>query len=74
MDETPPQHIVCVCQIDSQADCKRSVRWSMQRQLPILAAEFQGTAVPTLIDSGSMLPLLAEQKYRQLKTATQIFS
>ena len=68
MDETPPKHIVCVCQMDSQADCKQStLRWSMQRQLPILAAEFQGTAVQTLIDSGSMLPLLAEQKYRQLK-------
>ena len=64
------EHIICVCRQDSGQ--QSAVHWSMKRQLPVLAAEFQGSTIQALIDSGSMLPLLAEEEYQKLATAPQI--
>ena len=63
-------HTICVCNAGVQDSCRRpSVQWALRRNLPVLTAQFQGTTIPTLIDSGSMLPLLAENQYQQLTNA-----
>ena len=66
------EHIICVCRQDSGQ--QSAVHWSMKRQLPVLAAEFQGSTIQALIDSGSMLPLLAEDEYQKLAKTPQFSS
>ena len=62
-----PKHRICVCQTARQEGGEQSAaRWSLKRQLPVLATQFQGATVQTLLDCGSMLPLIAESTWKQL--------
>ena len=69
-----PKHRICVCQTARQEGGEQSTaRWALKRQLPVLATQFQGATAQTLLDCGSMLPLilgLAEGLFSFVKNDT----
>ena len=62
---------ICICK---QASCQIkaqtfSKKWSNTKNLPIISVKFEQLQVQALIDSGSMVPLIAESVYIKVKTS-----
>ena len=57
-----------ICQVQTE---HLSKRWLHNKNLPIIPIKFEQTTVQALIDSGSMIPLLAESIYQKIKRSPQ---
>jgi len=68
-DDPPPPldqfSSICMCHT---ANCqyKPSIRWMSRKNLPHIRIIFENLTIETLLDTGSMIPLLAEEVYDKI--------
>ena len=68
-DDPPPPldqfSSICMCHT---ANCqyKPSIRWMSRKNLPHIRIIFENLTIETLLDTGSMIPLLAEEVYNKI--------